>query len=68
MAQRITLPAGHNHTTEHHPRMLHCNRLCDEETAKAIFKEVDVLNYGAWWWAGMVILAVASAVVIAVTA
>ena len=53
---RVTLPAGHN------------GKLCDAQSAQAIFKSADVCKYGAAWWACIAVLSVVAAAVIVVGA
>ena len=43
-------------------------KLCDAESAQAIFRELDALDYGLAWWVCIVILATLAAIVITVTA
>ena len=65
---RIATPPDYNPTTERFARSMGEGRLCDSERAQAIFKEFDVLDYGLAWWCAISLLAIASAIVIVVTA
>ena len=65
---RIATPPDYNPTTERFARTMGEGRLCDAESAQAIFKEFDVLDYGLAWWGAISLLAIASAIVIVVTA
>lgn len=65
---RVPTPADYNDTTERFARTMGEGRLCDAESAQAIFKEVDVLEYGLIWWACIVILAVLAGIVIVAAA
>ena len=65
---RVPTPADYNETTERFARSMGEGRLCDSERAQAIFKEFDVLDYGLAWWGAISLLAIASAIVIVVTA
>ena len=65
---RIATPPDYNPTTERFARSMGDGRLCDAERAQAIFKEFDVLDYGLAWWGAISLLAIASAIVIVVTA
>ena len=55
-------------TTERFARSMGEGRLCDADSAQAIFKEFDVLDYGVWFWVICTVLAILSTVVIVVTA
>lgn len=61
---RHKLPAGHNGTFRTFPRTLNSAFPCDADSAQAIFKSADVCNYGAKWWACIVVLSVIAAVVV----
>ncbi len=65
---RVPTPADYNDTTERFARTMGEGRLCDVESAQAIFKEFDVLDYGVWFWVICTVLAILSTVVIVVTA
>lgn len=65
---RVPTPADYNDTTERFARTMGDGRLCDAESAQAIFKEFDVLDYGVWFWVICTVLAILSTVVIVVTA
>ena len=65
---RVPTPADYNPTTERFARSMGEGRLCDVESAQAIFKEFDVLDYGVWFWVICTVLAILSAIVIVVTA
>ena len=65
---RIATPPDYNETTERFARAMGEGRLCDAESAQAIFKELDALDYGLAWWCAISLLAIASAIVIMVTA
>ena len=65
---RVPPPADYNDTTERFARTMGEGRLCDAESAQAIFKEFDVLDYGVWFWVICTVLAILSTVVIVVTA
>ena len=65
---RVPTPADYNDTTERFARTMGEGRLCDAESAQAIFRELDALDYGMAWWVCIVILATLSLIVIAVTA
>ena len=65
---RVPTPADYNATTERFARTMGDGRLCDVESAQAIFRELDALDYGMAWWVCIVILATLSLIVIAVTA
>ena len=65
---RVPTPADLNDTTERFARSMGEGRLCVAERAQAIFKEFDVLDYGLAWWGAISLLAIASAIVIMVTA
>ena len=65
---RVQTPADYNDTTERFARTMGDGRLCDAESAQAIFKELDALDYGMAWWLCIVILATLSLIVMVVTA
>ena len=65
---RVPTPADYTDTTERFARTMGEGRLCDAESAQAIFKEFDVLDYGVWFWVICTVLAILSTVVIVVTA
>ena len=65
---RVPTPADYNPTTERFARAMGEGKLCDAESAQAIFKEFDVLDYGVWFWVICTVLAILSTVVIVVTA
>lgn len=65
---RVPTPADYNDTTERFARTMGEGRLCDVESAQAIFRELDALDYGMAWWVCIVILATLSLIVIVVTA
>ena len=65
---RVPTPADYNDTTERFARSMGEGRLCDVESAQAIFKEFDVLDYGVWFWVICTVLAILSTVVIVATA
>ena len=65
---RVPTPADYNDTTERFARTMGEGRLCDAESAQAIFRELDALDYGMAWWVCIVILATLSLIVIVVTA
>ena len=65
---RVPTPADYNDTTERFARTMGEGRLCDADSARAIFKEFDVLDYGVWFWVICTVLAILSTVVIVVTA
>jgi hypothetical protein len=65
---RIATPPDDNPTTERFARTMGDGRLCDAESAQAIFKELDALDYGLAWWVCIVILATLSFIVMVVTA
>ena len=65
---RIATPPDYNDTTERFARTMGDGRLCDVESAHAVFKELDVLDYGVWFWVICTVLAILSTVVIVVTA
>ena len=65
---RVPTPADYNDTTERFARTMGEGRLCDADSARAIFKEFDVLDYGVWFWVIFTVLAILSTVVIVVTA
>ena len=65
---RVPTPADYNETTERFARTMGDGRLCDAESAQAIFKELDALDYGMAWWLCIVILATLAAIVMVVTA
>lgn len=65
---RIATPPDYNATTERFARSMGEGRLCDADSARAIFKDVDALNYGIAWWGAISLLAIAAAIVIVATA
>ena len=65
---RVPTPSDYNATTERFARSMGDGRLCDAESAQAIFKEFDVLDYGVWFWVICTVLAILSTIVIVVTA
>ena len=65
---RVPTPADYNATTERFARTMGEGRLCDAESAKAVFKELDALDYGLLWWAAITIISVLAGIVIVVTA
>ena len=65
---RVPTPADYNDTTERFARSMGEGRLCDAESAQAVFKELDALDYGMAWWICIVVLATLSFIVIVVTA
>ena len=65
---RVRAPDDYNDTTERFARTMGEGRLCDVESAQAIFRELDALDYGMAWWVCIVILATLSLIVIVVTA
>ena len=65
---RVPTPTDYNDTTERFARTMGEGRLCDVESAQAIFTEFDVLDYGVWFWVIFTVLAILSTVVIVVTA
>ena len=65
---RVPTPADYNDTTERFARTMGDGRLCDAESAQAIFRELDALDYGMAWWVCIVILATLSLIVMVVTA
>ena len=65
---RIATPPDYNETTERFARSMGEGKLCDAESAKAVFKELDALDYGLAWWGCITFLAVLAFVVIVVTA
>ena len=65
---RIATPPDYNPTTERFARAMGEGKLCDAESAQAIFTEFDVLDYGVWFWVIFTVLAILSTVVIVVTA
>ena len=65
---RAPTPADYNETTERFARTMGDGRLCDADSAQAIFKELDALDYGMAWWLCIVILATLAAIVMVVTA
>ena len=65
---RIATPPDYNPTTERFARSMGEGRLCDVESAQAIFKEFDVLDYGVWFWVICTVLATLSFIVMVVTA
>ena len=65
---RVPTPADYNDTTERFARTMGEGRLCDAESAQAIFKELDALDYGMAWWVCIVVLATLAAIVMVATA
>lgn len=65
---RVPHPADYNDPTERFARSMGEGRLCDVESAQAIFRELDALDYGMAWWVCIVILATLSLIVMVVTA
>ena len=65
---RIATPPDYNETSERFARNMGEGQLCDVEIAQAIFKELDVLDYGLLWWAAITIISVLAGIVIVVTA
>ena len=65
---RVPTPADYNDTTERFARSMGEGRLCDAESAQAVFKELDALDYGMAWWLCIVVLATLAVIVIVVTA
>ena len=65
---RVPTPADYNDTTERFARTMGEGRPFDADSARAIFKEFDVLDYGVWFWVICTVLAILSTVVIVVTA
>lgn len=65
---RIATPPDYNPTTERFARTMGEGRLCDVESAQAVFKELDALDYGLLWWAAITIISVLAGIVIVVTA
>ena len=65
---RVPTPADYNATTERFARSMGEGRLCDAESAQAVFKELDALDYGMAWWVCIVVLATLSFIVMVVTA
>ena len=65
---RVPTPADYNDTTERFARSMGDGRLCDAESAHAIFKELDALDYGMAWWLCIVVLAALAAIVMVATA
>ena len=65
---RVPTPADYNATTERFARSMGEGKLCDAESAKAVFKELDALDYGLAWWGCITFLAFLAFVVIVVTA
>ena len=65
---RIATPPDYNPTTERFARSMGDGRLCDAESAQAIFRELDALDYGMAWWVCTVVLATLASIVIVVTA
>ena len=65
---RVPTPADYNDTTERFARTMGEGRLCDVESAQAVFKELDALDYGMAWWLCIVVLATLAAIVIVATA
>ena len=65
---RVPTPADYNPTTERFARSMGEGRPCDVESAQAIFRELDALDYGMAWWVCIVILVTLSLIVMVVTA
>ena len=65
---RVPTPADYNATTERFARTMGDGRLCDAESAQAIFLELDALDYGMAWWVCTVVLATLAAIVMVATA
>ena len=65
---RVPTPADYNDTTERFARTMGEGRLCDAESAQAVFKELDALDYGMAWWVCIVVLATLAAIVMVATA
>ena len=65
---RVPTPADYNDTTERFARTMGEGKLCDAESAQAIFKELDALDYGMAWWLCIVVLATLAFIVMVVTA
>lgn len=65
---RIATPPDYNDTTERFARSMGEGRLCDAESAQAIFRELDALDYGMAWWGAISLLAIVAAIVIVATA
>ena len=65
---RVPTPADYNDTTERFARTMGDGRLCDAESAQAVFKELDALDYGMAWWLCIVVLATLAAIVMVATA
>ena len=65
---RVPTPADYNDTTERFARTMGEGRLCDVESAQAIFREFDALDYGMAWWGCITFLAFLAFIVIVVTA
>ena len=65
---RVPTPADYNDTTERFARSMGEGRLCDAESAQAIFRELDALDYGLAWWLCIVVLATLAAIVMVATA
>ena len=65
---RVPTPADYNATTERFARSMGEGRLCDAESAQAVLKELDALDYGLAWWGCITFLAFLAFVVIVVTA
>ena len=65
---RVPTPADYNETTERFARSMGEGRLCDVESAQAIFRELDALDYGLAWWLCIVVLATLAAIVMVATA
>ena len=65
---RVPTPADYNETTERFARTMGEGRPCDVESAQAIFRELDALDYGMAWWVCTVVLATLASIVIVATA
>ena len=65
---RVPTPADYNDTTERFARSMGDGRLCDAESAQAVFKELDAIDYGLAWWGCITFLAFLAFIVIVVTA
>ena len=65
---RVPTPADYNATTERFARSMGEGKLCDAESAQAVFKELDALDYGMAWWLCIVVLTTLSFIVMVVTA
>ena len=65
---RVPTPADYNDTTERFARSMGEGRLGDADSAQAVFKELDALDYGIAWWGCITFLAFLAFIVIVVTA